>query len=184
LATFAKISLFVVVSMYIIWISRESLRDFRAHGFYRFFAWEAILALILINIDYWFVDPLSWYQIIAWILLLFSLYMLVQGFRLLRSGKTDETRDDPALLELEKTAQLVTTGIYRYIRHPLYSSLLFLTWGALFKHISWIGILLSLIATIALNKTALIEEVENIDYWGAEYEKYMQRTKKFIPLLY
>ena len=170
--------------MYIIWISRESLRDFRAHGFYRFFAWEAILALILINIDYWFVDPLSWYQIIAWILLLFSLYMLVQGFWLLRSGKTDETRDDPALLELEKTAQLVTTGIYRYIRHPLYSSLLFLTWGALFKHISWIGILLSLIATIALNKTALIEEVENIDYWGAEYEKYMQRTKKFIPLLY
>ena len=35
-------------------------------------------------------------------------------------------RENAALLELEKTSRLVTVGLYRYIRHPLYSSLLFL----------------------------------------------------------
>ena len=91
------------------------MRDPHSHGFFRFFAWEAILALILINIDYWFVDPLNGNQIIAWLLLLASLYMIIQGVKFLRKGDSDESRDDPALLDLEKTSQLVTTGDYRYI---------------------------------------------------------------------
>ncbi len=176
--------IFILVSAFIIWISRASLQDIRSHGFYRFFAWEAILALLLINIDYWFVDPLRWHQIIAWLLLLVSLYMVIQGFSLLRKGETDESRDDPALLGLEKTAQLVTTGIYRYIRHPLYSSLFFLSWGAFFKHPTWITLALSIVASIALSVTARIEEAENLKYWGAEYQRYMDQTKMFIPLLY
>lgn len=179
-----KVTIFILVSAFIVWISRASLRDMRSHGFYRFFAWEAILALLLINIDYWLVDFFSWHQIIAWTLLLISLFMVIQGFSLLRKGETDETRDDPALLGLEKTAQLVTAGVYRYIRHPLYSSLFFLAWGAFFKHPSWIALALAAVASIALSMTAKIEEAENIKYWGAEYQRYMERTKMFIPLLY
>jgi len=156
----------------------------RSHGFYRFFAWEAILALILINIDYWFVDPFSPHQIIAWVLLLISLFMVIQGFNLLRKGKTDETRADPALLGLEKTAELVTTGVYRYIRHPLYSSLFFLAWGTFFKYPSWVGVALAALASISLSITARIEETENINYWGSEYQNYMERTKMFVPFLF
>jgi protein-S-isoprenylcysteine O-methyltransferase Ste14 len=48
---------------------------------------------------------------------------------------------------IEKTTILVTTGAYRYIRHPLYSSLLFLAWGIFFKAPSWPGGLLALAAT-------------------------------------
>ncbi|MBC8503811.1 MAG: hypothetical protein ISR58_20835 [Anaerolineales bacterium] len=95
-----KIFIFCGISAFIVWISRASLRDMRSHGFYRFFAWEAILAVMLINIDYWLVDPFNWQQIIAWVLLLISLLMIFQGIRFLRKGESDESRDDPALLGL------------------------------------------------------------------------------------
>ena len=71
-------------------------------------------------------------------------------------GKPDSERHDPSLLEIEKTTELVTVGAYRYIRHPLYSSLLFLAWGAFFKHPAWVGICLAVMATFFLTMTAKI----------------------------
>jgi hypothetical protein len=49
----------VVTSIGIICVSRSSLRSFDSHGFYRFFAWEAILVLFLINVNYWLLEPFS-----------------------------------------------------------------------------------------------------------------------------
>ena len=54
-----KLFIFAVGSAGIIYISRASLRAPRSHGFYRFFAWELILALFLLNVDVWFQAPLS-----------------------------------------------------------------------------------------------------------------------------
>ena len=60
-----KLLLFGLGSLILAYISRASLRAPRSHGFYRFFAWEAILALLLLNADLWFRDPLAWYQLVA-----------------------------------------------------------------------------------------------------------------------
>ena len=79
---------------------------------------------------------------------------------------------------------LVTEGIYRYIRHPLYGSLLFLAWGIFFKSVSIIGFFLVVGASLSLTLTAKIEEKENCDYFGKEYEYYMQQTKMFIPYVW
>ncbi len=49
-----KIIAFVVLSLVLVFISRSSLRAPRSHGFYRFFAWEFILALFLLNANVWF----------------------------------------------------------------------------------------------------------------------------------
>jgi protein-S-isoprenylcysteine O-methyltransferase Ste14 len=111
--------------------------------------------------------------------------MVVQGMLLLRQqGKPDPNRDDPALIGLEKTTELVTIGIYQYIRHPLYSSLFFLTWGAFFKHLSWIGLVIGLIATVFLTITAKIEETENIKFFGENYKEYLEKTKMIVPLIF
>ncbi|MEJ2737690.1 MAG: isoprenylcysteine carboxylmethyltransferase family protein, partial [Anaerolineae bacterium] len=88
------------------------------------------------------------------------------------------------LIEFEKTTRLVTVGAYRYIRHPLYSSLLFLAWGIFFKDPSWIGGLLVLAATLLLLVTARAEEAENVRFFGQAYEAYMGQTKRFIPYLF
>ena len=82
-----KIAFFVGGSIPLVLISRASLKAPGSHGFFRFFAWEAILALVMLNLDLWFVDPLSWNQLISWFLLLISVYLVYQGVRLLKEKR-------------------------------------------------------------------------------------------------
>jgi protein-S-isoprenylcysteine O-methyltransferase Ste14 len=180
-----KLIAFVVLSVAIIYISRDSLRVPRSHGFYRFFAWEFMVVLFLLNVDVWFHAPLSWYQLISWFLLIVCIVPLVFGIRsLVARGKPTEQREgEPQLLAFEKTSVLVTTGIYHYIRHPLYSSLLFLTWGIFFKAPNGLGVLLALAATLFLVATAKADEVECIRFFGDHYQVYMKQTKMFVPFV-
>lgn len=179
-----EIMLFFAGSLILFWISRDAIRTTGSHGFYRFFAWEAILGLVLLNGSSWLVKPLAFHQIISWILLLCSIPLVVWGVTALRTGKSAEERDDTTLLEFEKTTALVTDGIYQYIRHPLYSSLLFLTWGIFFKDISWAGFALGVMASVLLFLTAKADERECVRYFGAAYSDYMQGTKRFIPYVF
>ena len=175
---------FIVGSAVIIYVSRASLLAPRSHGFYRFFAWETILALTVLNLDHWFTHPFAWYQLVSWFLLIVSLFLVIHGVRLLRQkGKQNAQRDDSPMLEFEKTTTIVTTGAYRYIRHPLYSSLLFLAWGIAFKSPGWLNILLALIATLFLVATARAEEAEDVRFFGPAYQEYMQHTRMFIPFV-
>ena len=180
-----KVIMFAVGSMILIYISRASLRQSRSHGFYRFFAWETILILFLLNVDFWFRDPFAWHQIISWTLLFASLVPLAFGISALRArGKPANVREgDPSLLAFEKTTKLVTTGIYHHIRHPLYSSLLLLAWGIFLKLPSWPGLAITAVATTFLFATAQADENECIQFFGEEYRAYMKQTKRFIPFL-
>jgi protein-S-isoprenylcysteine O-methyltransferase Ste14 len=181
-----KIVAFGVLSAGLIYISRASLRAPRSHGFYRFFAWEAIVALFLLNVNDWFRDPFFWHQLISWFLLIVCLVPLAFGVRsLVAKGKPVKHRehDDP-LLAFEKTTTLVTTSIYHYIRHPLYSSLLLLTWGVFFKAPAWSGVLLGMAATLFLFATAKADEAECIRFFGPSYQEYMKHTKMFVPFLF
>lgn len=180
-----RIAIALIGSVALVALSWRPLRSQQAHGFFRFFAWEAILLLFALNLIYWIVQPFAWWQIIAWTLLIFSLALLIPALRLLkRAGQQDSTREGESLYEFEKTSKLVTVGLYGYIRHPLYSSLLFLAWGIFFKHPDWIAGALALVATAFLWLTARREEAENLDYFGPEYAAYMRRTRMFIPFLF
>jgi len=177
-----EIAGFLIVSAGLIYFSRASLRRPASHGFYRFFAWECMLILLLLNVRVWFDQPLSINQIVSWVLLVISLLLVLPGVNLLhRKGKVSDQKRDEPLLAFEKTTVLVTDGLYRYIRHPLYSSLLFLNWGIFFKDPSAPGTLLALAATAFLFFTARAEERENVSYFGEAYREYMGRTKMFVP---
>ena len=155
-----------------------------SHGFYRFFAWELMLLLLVMNIDGWYDVPVSFDQTISGILMAISLIAIIMGYGMLHQlGERDDSRDDGALLLFEKTSVLVTHGIYRYIRHPMYSSLIFLDWGLFFKRMSWLSGGIALFACVFLVVTSLVEEAENIRYFGAQYLEYMKRTKRFVPFL-
>ena len=181
-----KLIAFVIVTALLVYISRASLRQPNSHGFYRFFAWESILLLFLLVVEQWYIDPFSWHQLIAWVLLFASLVPLIFGVRSLRrrGGPADERPGDPGLLTFEKTTALVSGGIYAYIRHPLYSSLLLLDWGIFFKAPSLPGGALVLVTTTFLIATARADEQECIRFFGDEYRAYMQKTKRFVPFLF
>lgn len=178
-------TLFILGSLALGYLSRKSLSQPSSHGFYRFFAWEAILGLILLNLPVWFNDLLSCRQLISWFLLSLSLILAIHGFWLLKQvGQPDGQRAGETELPLEKTTQLITIGAYRYIRHPLYGSLLLLAWGIFFKSPAWIGAGLSLLATLFLYATAKTEERENLRYFGTAYQEYMKKTRMFLPFIF
>jgi protein-S-isoprenylcysteine O-methyltransferase Ste14 len=172
-----EIILFVIGTAGIVWISVPSLKQPGSHGFYRFFAWEIILGAFVINLRGWFVHPFAWYQILSWILLLAALVPIIYGVILLRTiGKPTD--------ELEATTRLVTSGIYRFIRHPLYASLLYLAWGIFFKSPSLLDSCLAVVTTAFLLATAWADEAECLVKFGEEYAGYMKKTKRFIPWVY
>ena len=177
---------FAVGSAGLIYVSWTSLKNPRSHGFYRFFAWEAILGLFLLNVGSWFVEPFAWHQCISWVLLFACVVPVVWGTILLkRAGKPAEVREqDPNLLAFEKTTRLVTSGIYKHIRHPLYSSLLLLAWGIFFKLPSLAGGALAVFATVCLVLTARADEGECVRFFGSQYEAYMKTTRRFIPFIF
>lgn len=171
-----RLTVFIVLSAGLIIWSWESLRNRKVHGFYRFFIFESILALILVNAESWFADPFSAAQIISWLLLICSIIMAGQGFYLLHAiGRPAQG--------IEDTTILVKTGIYKYIRHPLYSSLILISWGAFLKEMSLLPAILALLATIFSVATAMVEEKENLQRFGEEYASYMKLTKRFLPFL-
>ena len=170
-----EIGILVVATIAIAVFNWEfSVKARRFHGIYRLFSFESIVILALLNWRFWFVDPFSWNQIISWIVLIGSIPLAVEGFRLLRIvGKPQG--------QFENTTKLVTVGVYRYIRHPLYASLIFVGLGVFFKQISLIGVVLALVNLGAMIATARTEEKEMVRAFGIEYEFYMRRTKMFIP---
>jgi hypothetical protein len=97
-----KFFIFGIVTGYLWYLSRASLRVVRSHGFYRFFAWEMILALTLVNSGMWFTHPLSFLQTISWIFLILSLLLLWNGLSMIRSmGQSNDQRQDATLLAFE-----------------------------------------------------------------------------------
>jgi protein-S-isoprenylcysteine O-methyltransferase Ste14 len=179
-----SVALIVLGSIPIIWVSRRSLLRPSSHGFFRFFAFEAILVLIVLNAPKWFVLPFVVRQLVSWVLLCASAVIAVSGFVLLRRlGQPRPVADDSPLFAIENTSKLVTSGIYRYIRHPLYASLLFLAWGAFLKAVSPPTVVLVALASVALVATAKAEEAENVVRFGPAYRDYMARTRLFIPFV-
>lgn len=180
-----KLIIFGIVSAGFISVSWASLRNPRLHGFFRFFAFESILVLILLNMEHWFSDPFSVLQVVSWLLLISSLILAVHGFYLLRIiGKPKHPIENSTTLAFENTTTLVMLGAYKYIRHPLYASLLCLGWGVFFKDPSLLSSMVVLVASTFLIATAKAEETENIQRFGENYALYMKATKMFIPFLF
>lgn len=153
-----------------------SIKEKRYHGIARFFAFESIFILVLLNIRVWFKDPFSIHQIISWILLCASIYPAVSGFMLLnKSGKSEKS--------FENTTVLVKTGLYKYIRHPLYCSLFLLGSGVMLKDTGTFQLIAGAVNLIAVYITSRIEEKEMIARFGDQYKEYMKETKMFVPFI-
>lgn len=76
---------------------------------------------------------------------------------------------------------LVTSGPYRWVRHPLYTlgSSLFLSVGVMADN--WFIALMGVLAFIAMAIRTPKEEANLIAKFGDEYREYMKRTGRFLP---
>jgi len=83
-----------------------------------------------------------------------------------------------------KQHTLVTSGPYRWVRHPLYTvgSSMFIAFGMMADNwlIAALGILTFIVMAIRTPK----EEANLLEKFGDEYRNYMKRTGKFLPKLF
>ena len=181
----AESLIFVAGTAGLLAVSWQPLRHPGSHGFYRFFAWESMLALFVLQFGRWFADPFAPHQLASWALLFVSAGLVLEGVRLLKIvGRPRSDTARPGEYAFEATTHLVTVGLYRYIRHPLYASLVALAWGMVLKDAGWAQLLLALLATAFLVATARADEREMLSRFGDEYAAYMRQTRMFVPFLF
>ena len=83
---------------------------------------------------------------------------------------------------IKKDANLITNGAYKYIRHPMYFSVLLMLLAVVLREISSENIVLYLFLIVVLFLKAKKEE----DLWmneNPQYMEYRKKTKMFIPFI-
>lgn len=81
-----------------------------------------------------------------------------------------------------RDSSLVTSGPYRYVRHPFYLSFLLGLTGVGLTMANWI-FLGGLIPFGFIVARTRIEEAKLVERFGVEYQEYMQRVGRFFPRL-
>jgi protein-S-isoprenylcysteine O-methyltransferase Ste14 len=119
-------------------------------------------------------DWVRWLGVGVGILNTFGIYWL---FRSIGTGITPTSAT-------RKEHKLVTNGIYRHIRHPLYTfgASMFITFGMMADN--WFIALLGVLTFIVMAIRTPKEEANLIEKFGDEYREYMKRTGRFLPRLF
>ena len=111
--------------------------------------------------------------------------LLIMGGSLLLLSRIQLGKYGGPRIVIEDKHQLITNGIYRYIRHPMYFGFLLLFFG---YSLSFGSIIITNTVTFCLflifRNRMDIEESLLFSEFGKEYQEYVERTKKLIPYVY
>lgn len=77
---------------------------------------------------------------------------------------------------------IVTTGPYRYIRHPIYAAILTFLWAGVGSHGTILSVLTGIVATAATAVRIGAEEALVVEAYPG-YADYARRTKRLIPFV-
>lgn len=86
-----------------------------------------------------------------------------------------------AYLELQADHQLITTGVYRRIRHPMYTVLFLLLIGMALMSANWLFMALCAARMVLFFERMRREEAMLIGQFGDEYRLYQERTGRLLP---
>jgi protein-S-isoprenylcysteine O-methyltransferase Ste14 len=88
-----------------------------------------------------------------------------------------------ATVTLKQEHELVRSGPYRFVRHPIYAGLLLALAGSAIVRGEWRGVLAVLIAFAALWRKLTLEERWLEETFGEAYARYRAEVAALIPLL-
>ena len=126
-------------------------------------------------LDHGFVPGLAW----------LGLAVMLAALWLFWRSHADLGRGWSASLKVREAHALVTDGVYRRIRHPMYLSFLLLGLAQLQLLPNWLAGSVGLFSALLMFALRVErEEAMMIDRFGAHYRDYMARSKRIIPGLY
>jgi len=138
-----------------------------------FFAWLGLMPLDAVRF-HWSQMP-DWLQVAGAIVLIISFCLFSLTFR-----------ENPYLssavhIQKERGQTVISTGLYRYVRHPMYSACIPFVFGTAFLLGSWYGVLLGPILVVIVARRAVLEERTLLKGLKG-YDIYMVRVKyRLIP---
>jgi len=136
------------------------------------------ICLIIMPLDavrfHWSQMP-TWLHFVGAIVLLSSFYLTYRTYR------ENPYLSSAVRIQQERGQTVVSTGPYRYVRHPLYTSALLFFLGSALLLGSWIGVILGLLIEGILARRAVREE-QVLQNGLKGYDAYMARVRwRLIP---
>jgi protein-S-isoprenylcysteine O-methyltransferase Ste14 len=99
----------------------------------------------------------------------YSIYVLGRSFTLVVSTRPDQ--------------KVVTSGPYRWIRHPSYTGALLTLVGILMCCVNWLSFVAFILAIAGYAYRIRVEESVLAENLGTEYRDYMKHTRRLIPFV-
>ena len=140
-----------------------------------------ILALIMIALIYLsslFIEQATFnYQgSLSILALILGFACLLPSFKLFAKFKTTITPLKPS-----NSTALVTEGMYRYSRNPMYLGLLLITIASTIWFGTWLGIIINIVFIFLINFLQIIPEEETLlKIFGEEYGEYKKNVRRWI----
>ncbi len=138
----------------------------------------ALVMIVLIYLSSFFIESTAFnYQgSLSVLVLILGLAYALPSFKLFARYKTTISPLKPS----DATA-LVTEGMYRYSRNPMYFGLLLLTIAATIWFGTWFGIIINILFIFLINFLQIIPEEEALlEIFGEEYEEYKKNVRRWI----
>jgi protein-S-isoprenylcysteine O-methyltransferase Ste14 len=137
--------------------------------------------LVFISVDavrfHWSPEPV-WLQVVGTLVLLCSFYLFFLTFR------ENSYLSTVVRVQTERGHCVISTGPYRYVRHPMYAGFLLFMTGTPLLLGSWYGALLGLAFMLALARRAVLEERTLLAALPA-YADYMAQVQyRFVPYVW
>ncbi len=95
------------------------------------------------------------------------------------AGAPAELPDPPPDIPQARLEPLVTRGIHRYVRHPLYSAMFLMFWGRAFDEAA---LMTALWGTLYLVIGTIFEERKLLQIYGEDYARYSAAVPRYVPL--
>ena len=138
----------------------------------------ALVMIVLIYLSSLFVESITFnYQgSLSVLFIILGAACALPSFKLFAKFKTTITPLKPS----DATA-LVTEGMYRYSRNPMYLGLLLWTIASTIWFGTWFGIIVNILFIFLINFLQIIPEEEALlEIFGEEYEEYKKNVRRWI----
>ena len=118
------------------------------------------------------------------IISLIGLAIIVFGTYVNIAGRMSLGKNWSNQIRIYKDQTMIKTGFYKYFRHPLYASLIWMFFASAIIYFNWLAFMANpLIFLPFMYMRAKQEEVELTKQFGEEYKVYQKKVGMFFPIV-
>jgi protein-S-isoprenylcysteine O-methyltransferase Ste14 len=139
---------------------------------------ELIGYTLMLQSRFWAVSPELWRVLVS---TLFFVLAIALSWTATRALGREHLRFDAAI---GAEHELVQSGPYRLVRHPIYTSMLCVLWGIGFMAASpLLFVIASAVFLVGTEIRVRIEDRLLSARFGEQFEQYRRSTRAYLPLL-